>query len=55
MAPDIHPPSAMPKIDAVMTSPTSVPAWRGGKYSRTTMAYIGTMPPWNSPNRAEMT
>ena len=39
----------------MITSPTRVPAWRGGKYSRTMMAYIGTMPPWNRPNSAEIT
>ena len=55
MAPDIQPPSAMPTMVAMMTSPTSVPACCGGKYSRTMMAYIGTMPPWNRPNSAEMT
>ena len=35
--------------------PTRAPASRGGKYSRTMIAYDGTMPPWNRPNSAEIT
>src|SRR5215510_10586429 len=55
MAPDIHPPNAMPTIVDMMRMPTRVPDPCGGKYSRTMMAYMGTMPPWNRPNSAETT
>ena len=55
MAPDIHPPKAMPTIVDMMRMPTRVPDPCGGKYSRTIMAYMGTMPPWNRPNSAETT
>ena len=44
----------MPTIVAMITRPTRVPASCGGKYSRTMIAYIGTMPPWNRPNSAEI-
>src|SRR5262249_35414764 len=54
-APDIQPPSALPNTDATTTMLSRVPASCGGKYWRTMMAYIGTMPPWNRPNKAEIT
>ena len=55
ITPDIQPPMAMPNSVAVMTRPTREPASRPGKYSRTMIAYDGTMPPWNRPNSAEIT
>jgi hypothetical protein len=54
-APDIQPPSAMPSKVAINTMPSRVPASCGEKYSRMMIAYIATMPPWNSPNSAEIT
>ena len=45
----------MPNSVHISTVPTRAPASAGGKCSRTMMAYDGTMPPWNSPNSAEMT
>ena len=55
IAPDIQPPSAMPNSVAVMTRADARAGFRGGKYSRTMIAYDGTMPPWNRPNSAEIT
>jgi hypothetical protein len=55
ITPDIQPPNAIPNSVAISTRPSRVPASCGGKYSRTMMAYIGTMPPWNRPNSAEIT
>ncbi len=53
--PDIQPPSAMPNSVAIMhEADAATPASCGEKYSRTMMAYIGTMPPWNRPNSAEI-
>ena len=38
IAPEIHPPRAMPTIVAMKTLPIRIPASRGAKYSRTIMA-----------------
>ncbi len=53
--PDIQPPSAMPKSVNIRIVPTRAPASAAGKCSRTMIAYDGTMPPWNRPNKAETT
>ena len=45
----------MPSMVNIITVPTRVPASREGKYSRTMIAYDGTMPPWKRPKSAEMT
>ena len=44
----------MPISVAINTIPSLVPVSAGEKCSRTMIAYIGTMPPWNRPNSAEM-
>ena len=40
---------------SMITAPTRQPASFGGKCSRMMIAYDGTMPPWNRPNRPEIT